>query len=224
MGSLHCNMSLKLSVVSVSCLCCLLIVPAVQAATDVMTNPSYGFAEYLVEFEKSYSDANHFQLRQDIFLNNLEQIRAQNRMPGATWTAGLNEFTDWSNDEFRARRTGTKKPIASELYTEPMLDATVPNEDLPDTVDWRSSLVTPVKNQGGCGSCWAFSATETLESSIAKATGKLLVLAHNRLCRAPRTQMTAEAQVVVKAPLNSSVTTIRSLLVSLQRPLTLTKA
>merc|ERR1711865_1055465 len=181
MGSLHCNMSLKLSVVSVSCLCCLLIVPAVQAATDVMTNPSYGFAEYLVEFEKSYSDANHFQLRQDIFLNNLEQIRAQNRMPGATWTAGLNEFTDWSNEEFRARRTGTKKPIASELYTEPILDATVPNGDLPDTVDWRSSLVTPIKNQGGCGSCWAFSATETLESSIAKATGKLLVLAPQQI-------------------------------------------
>ena len=114
-------MSLKLSVVSVL----LVFVPAVQAATDVMKTPSYGFAEYLVEFTKSYSESNEFLLRKNIFENNLQQIRAQNNMPGATWTAGLNEFTDWSNDEFRARRTGTQKPIASDLYqAAPVLDAT----------------------------------------------------------------------------------------------------
>jgi len=46
--------------------------------------------------------------------------------------------------------------------------------DLPTEMDWRSKdgVVTPVKNQGGCGSCWAFSTTETLESHYSLATGE----------------------------------------------------
>merc|ERR1711976_748564 len=50
----------------------------------------------------------------------------------------------------------------------------------PDRVDWREkkpSVVTPVKNQGACGSCWAFGSTAVLESHYAIATGKLVVLA-----------------------------------------------
>ena len=42
-------------------------------------------------------------------------------------------------------------------------------------------MVSPVKNQGGCGSCWAFSATESIESNVALATGKLPVLAPQEL-------------------------------------------
>merc|ERR1712216_1114950 len=52
------------------------------------------------------------------------------------------------------------------------------NEDLPTDVDWRTKgAVTPPKNQGGCGSCWSFSATESIESAVFLATGKLLTLA-----------------------------------------------
>merc|ERR1719409_2228708 len=48
----------------------------------------------------------------------------------------------------------------------------------PQAHDWRSKgVVTPVKNQGGCGSCWAFASTETMESHFAIATGKLVELA-----------------------------------------------
>jgi len=48
----------------------------------------------------------------------------------------------------------------------------------PESIDWREKkVVTPVKNQGGCGSCWAFSATESVESAYAIASGKLLQLA-----------------------------------------------
>jgi len=155
---------------------------SVYAATDVMQNPSYSFEDYLAEFSKAYPTSAQLLHRAKIFEANLEQIRAQNSFTGATWTAGLNEFTDWSNEEFKAQRTGTKKPIASELYRAPLLNAAATaDSSLPSSVDWRDTLVTPIKNQGGCGSCWAFSATETLESSIAKATGKLLVLAPQQI-------------------------------------------
>jgi len=50
-------------------------------------------------------------------------------------------------------------------------------EDLPDRVDWREKkIVTPVKDQGGCGSCWAFAAVETIESMLIQATGKTVLL------------------------------------------------
>jgi cathepsin L len=54
--------------------------------------------------------------------------------------------------------------------------------DLPDSVDWRTKgVVTPVKNQGGCGSCWAFASTAVLESHIALQTGVLYELSEQEL-------------------------------------------
>jgi len=111
-------------------------------------------------------------VRQRVFERNLALIRQQNADPAKSWFATVNEFTDWTNEEFRARRTGRRADI-EDLRSPEQLERALPS-DLPASVDWRTKtgVLTSVKNQGGCGSCWAFSAVETLESHLAIATGE----------------------------------------------------
>lgn len=63
-----------------------------------------------------------------------------------------------------------------------LLHSSVPVSALPASLDWREKgVVTPVKDQGGCGGCWSFSAAETTESAVAIASGKLLVFSEQEL-------------------------------------------
>lgn len=128
------------------------------------------YKEEFKEFGKQQYSTDEHQDRQQIFSANLALMREHNADPAKTWFATVNEFSDWTNQEFRAHRLGSRpqwKGPASPIEN-------VKLEDLPAEVDWRttSGVVTPPKNQGGCGSCWAFSATETLESHLAIATGQ----------------------------------------------------
>jgi len=88
----------------------------------------------------------------------------------------MNHLADWTPEEFkrlRAKKSG--ETWGQGLRLEAELPSGSPN---PASIDWRTkSVVTPVKDQGGCGSCWAFAATETMESHYAIASGKLLTLA-----------------------------------------------
>jgi len=126
----------------------------------------YSYADYCSEFGKYPNDAN----REAIFNDNMAIILSHNTIPDKTWFATVNEFTDWTNDEFRMYIKGTNRQrlFAGEATT-PELEY----RSLPARVDWRdqAGVVTPPRDQGGCGSCWAFSAVETLESHLAITTG-----------------------------------------------------
>eukprot|EP01099_Mayorella_cantabrigiensis_P002787 TRINITY_DN223_c0_g1_i1.p1 TRINITY_DN223_c0_g1~~TRINITY_DN223_c0_g1_i1.p1 ORF type:complete len:289 (-),score=70.71 TRINITY_DN223_c0_g1_i1:78-860(-) len=91
---------------------------------------------------------------------------------------GLTAFADMSWEEFQSKKLGVSDPQSCSatqgLKTSPT--------DLPDSVDWRlQGVVTPVKDQGNCGSCWTFSTTGCLESHHALATGKLVSLSEQNL-------------------------------------------
>jgi len=141
--------------------------------TQVREYSGYDFQAYLTEFKKSYT-GDELASRQSIFQGNMERVKAHNDEYQAgkhSWWAGVSDLTDWTPEEFKRLRSAKYAPSTGPVVK---LSATTPN---PASVDWhKKGAVTAVKNQGGCGSCWAFSATESMESHYQIAGGPLLDL------------------------------------------------
>lgn len=85
------------------------------------------------------------------------------------------QFTGLTREQFKHLVIGAGLDRSMSLNAQKAdLSSHVPVSALPASLDWREKgVVTPVKDQGGCGGCWSFSAAETLESHIAIKTGKL---------------------------------------------------
>ncbi|KAI9990499.1 hypothetical protein PInf_021527 [Phytophthora infestans] len=143
--------------------------PAKALTTDLPSSPTASekktweaFVDYALDYEKSYrNDANDHdvvQLRFRAFATNLERIQTHNEAYERgehSCTLGINDLAD-----------GGRRNV----------------EDLPATWDWHEhSTATPVKNQGQCGSCWAFSAVAAMECAYALSTGTLESLSEQEL-------------------------------------------
>ncbi|XP_003742440.1 cathepsin L1 [Galendromus occidentalis] len=130
---------------------------------------------------KSYRDGQEELIRRFIFEDNLHTIEEFNRVNAslAGFTLGVNEFADMTNTEFSNMLLGLggRNKIAGDSVFE-----SSHVQDLPAEVDWtQKGYVTEVKNQGQCGSCWAFSTTGSLEGQVFKKTGKLVSLSEQNL-------------------------------------------
>ena len=131
---------------------------------------------------KSYPILSEDNMRQSIYEANLARIVSHNAA-GHNWTMAVNKFADLTADEFAARYVGGLQtvPEADENSTGSYYRR-LRGLKIPASVDWvAAGAVTPVKNQGQCGSCWSFSTTGAVEGAHFLKTGELVSLSEQQL-------------------------------------------
>ncbi|KAI3913450.1 hypothetical protein MKW98_003929 [Papaver atlanticum] len=135
------------------------------------------FTRFALRFGKRYESVEEVKLRFENFVESLRLIRSTNRK-GLSYKLALNEFADMSWEEFRTQKLGAAQNCSATLKGSHKLT----DEALPLTKDWRDTgIVSPVKNQGHCGSCWTFSTTGALEAAYTQAYGKAISLSEQQL-------------------------------------------
>jgi len=124
------------------------------------------FHKFKEAYGKRYAKADE-KLRFEVFSENLKRIENHNSNPHRSWTMKVTEFADMSPEEFRSSLSGYKRlPMSGQSF----IDSSTHTKELPSSVDWREAgIITEAKNQGSCGSCWAFATTEQIESYAALA-------------------------------------------------------
>jgi len=158
----------------------LLCLLAVTVSAGVFQENEYQFlfTKWVQQHKKSY-EADVFFHRFGIFKANLDYIYQHNK-GNHTYTMGMNTFGDLTQQEFFSTHLGYKK--INRDYIRGVNRADLSHVKVADSLDWRTQgAVTPIKDQGQCGSCWAFSATGSAEGAWFLKKSSLVSLSEQQL-------------------------------------------
>merc|ERR1712241_1411765 len=123
------------------------------------TSLSSQFQAFEHKFGKTYKSSAERLSRFATFIKNVKEIEEHNKSGKSSYTKAMNGYKN--------------APKPGQVYAD-VRDVKV--EDLPASVDWRDKgAISDVKDQGYCGSCWAFATAETIESYLQIESGNSVV-------------------------------------------------
>ena len=170
--------------------------PVVEETLDVAANvvehaliahPNWiDFLNFIERFNKRYDDRD-FVHRFGVFIENLRKIQNHE----FEFELSLNQFADMTEVEFKEYISSGYVNSEKGLFNSGRVSCSAFSSNVstvPSSVDWRNvGAVTPVKDQGQCGSCWSFSATGAMEGAWKIARGSLVSLSEQQLvdCSGP---------------------------------------
>jgi C1A family cysteine protease len=123
------------------------------------------FQQFKTTYNKEYTSKAEEMYRFSVFMRNLKWAESLNNTPGNKATYGVTQFMDLTSEEFSSTYLNYSPSGAIGDHETPLSVDSFPESTYPDNYNWVTlGATTPVYNQAQCGSCWAFSATETIES------------------------------------------------------------
>jgi cathepsin L len=148
------------------------------------------FSNFQERFSKRYETLEETESRFNIFRSNLRNIILHNLDYTQNFTMGINQFTDLTPQEFKDQYIGGIRAEVSSYGCKSFSSGASSAYDddssiitnVPSSIDWREKgAVNPVRDQGQCGSCWAFATTANAESVWAISSGQLIDLSEEFL-------------------------------------------
>lgn len=139
------------------------------------------FTNFQERFARKYETLDELETRFQVFRSNLRSIIVHNLDVRQNFTMAVNQFTDLTAEEFKAQFVGGFGKNL-DLGATSCSSFSGTGKSVSDSFDWRAhNAVTPVKDQGQCGSCWTFSASGAMEGAWAIKKGQLISLSEQEL-------------------------------------------
>ncbi len=139
------------------------------------------FTNFQERFARKYETLDELETRFQVFRSNLRSIIVHNLDARQNFTMAVNQFTDLTAEEFKAQFVGGFGKNL-DLGATSCSSFSGTGKSVSDSFDWRAhNAVTPVKDQGQCGSCWTFSASGAMEGAWAIKKGQLISLSEQEL-------------------------------------------